>query len=157
MLHDAYWSWNDVLNSVPWADRGANIPEALTEAIVCLCTNSKLIRGGKGDILLPNSKIGEVKATSKASNDLTSFSPSEHFDNLYFVMADPNNNTVYSVYDLNIGRKMIEKVQVSSTQTFKDQADAGRRPRFSIIDTFIIKKSLQPTWKVDIKKHTIQS
>jgi hypothetical protein len=132
MLHDAYWPWNAALSQTPWAERGANIPEALTEAIVCLCTDAKLIRGGVGDILLPNRKVGEVKATSKPTGDLTSFSPTEEFDELYFVMANPQNNHIYTVYDLGMSRREVEKIRVSSTQTFKQQSDEGRRPRFSV-------------------------
>jgi len=156
MLHDAYWPWNAALSQTPWAERGANIPEALTEAIVCLCTDAKLIRGGVGDILLPNRKVGEVKATSKPKGDLTSFSPTEEFDELYFVMANPQNNHIYTVYDLGMSRREVEKIRVSSTQTFKQQSDEGRRPRFSVIEKIIKERVVTPTWKVDIKKHQVK-
>jgi len=156
MLHDAYWPWNAALSQTSWAERGANIPEALTEAIVCLCTDAKLIRGGVGDILLPNRKVGEVKATSKPKGDLTSFSPTEEFDELYFVMANPQNNHIYTVYDLGMSRREVEKIRVSSTQTFKQQSDEGRRPRFSVIEKIIKERVVTPTWKVDIKKHQVK-
>lgn len=154
-LHDAYWPWNTALNEVPWSQRGANIPEALTEAIVCMCIKGKLIKSGMGDILIPGSKIGEVKATSKTDGDLTSFSPSELFDKLYFVIADPKNSHIYAVYDLRMNRKDIEKIQVSNSETFRDQANQGRRPRFSIIEKVIKAQKLSPTWLVDVKKHQV--
>lgn len=154
-LHDAYWPWNKALSEVPWSQRGANIPESLTEAIVCMCVGGKLIRNGVGDILFAKSRIGEVKATSKTEGDLTSFSPSEIFDNLYFVMADPKTTHIYSVYDLKMDRSDVEKIRVSSTQTFRDQATARRRPRFSIIEKVINAQKLEPTWVVDVKSHTV--
>jgi hypothetical protein len=155
LLHDAYWKWNTALNVVPWSGRGANIPEALTEAIACLCMNAKLIRGGEGDIVLPDGKIGEVKATSLNSGDLTSFSPSEYFDCLFFVQADLSNAHTYSVYDLEMSRGTLDQVQVSGNQSFKNQADQGRRPRFSIIDKIIIPKNLQPKWTVNVETKSI--
>jgi hypothetical protein len=155
LLHDAYWPWNKALNDVPWSQRGANIPEALTEAIVCMCIGGKLIKTGMGDVLVPGPKIGEVKATSKSEGDLTSFSPSEIFDCLYFVIANPTKNHIYSVYDLKMNRKDVEKIQVSNSETFRDQAEQGRRPRFSIIEKIIRAQRLTPTWLVDVKSHTV--
>lgn len=154
-LHDAYWPWNFALNEVPWSQRGANIPEALTEAIVCMCIDGKLIKTGMGDVLVPGPKIGEVKATSKTEGDLTSFSPSEIFDELYFVIANPDNPHIYAVYDLKMNRADVEKIEVSSSQTFLDQASQGRRPRFSIIEKVIKAQRLSPTWSVDVKKHSV--
>ena len=148
ILHYGYLEWQSVLRNNPWATRGANIPEALTEAIVCLCTGGKLKTGTKGDVLLPDSRIGEVKATTLDRNDLTSFSPNSPFDNLYFVrfsFSDPNK---YSVYDLQMNRDDLYNFKMNEYETFGEQAEDKRRPRFSIIENIINPKNLTPTWVV---------
>jgi hypothetical protein len=151
-LHFAYIAWDEALRSTSWSARGANLPEALSEAVTCIATGSKLIRGGHGDLQLPTGKIGEAKATSKAGKDLSSFSPTSEFDNLYFVqlLTEAPNKHIYEVYDLKMNRKQIELVQVSKKQTFGDQARAGRRPRFSIYRTLIKPVAMRPSWTVDV-------
>ncbi len=155
VLHNAYWQWDSALRATPWSRRGANIPEALTEAIVCLCTQSELIISGSGDILLPSGSIGEVKASSKSTGDLSSFSPSETWDSLFFVIAKPNDQHDYHVYDTGMDREQIGKIKVSRTETFDQQAASGRRPRFSVIEKVLIANLLEPKWKVNIENQTI--
>jgi hypothetical protein len=55
-----------------------------------------------------------------------------------------------------MSRRDVEKIKVSSSQTFKQQSDEGRRPRFSVIEKIIKEKAVTPTWKVDIKKHQVK-
>lgn len=156
-LHEAFWNWKLAASSVPWAKRTPNMPSELTEAIVCLCTGAKLISKGNGDILLKRNKIGEVKGTISSDHDLSSFSPSSKFDNLFFVHMDPNSNDIYHVYDLGIDRKGISKIKVNSRSTFGDHSKAKRRPRFSIFEQIIKPKNLIPTWKLDMKKQAINT
>ena len=156
-LHDSYWSWNSALRATPWAKRGANIPEALTEAIVCLCTGAELITQGSGDVLLPDGRIGEVKATSLDTSDLSSFSPSETWDTLFFVWAKPTSNPNYLVYDTNMNRQEVGELFVNSFETFDQQASANRRPRFSVIKSIIDAKGLKPSWHVDMKNQIVNT
>jgi hypothetical protein len=156
-LHIAYRAYDDALRRVPWSRRGANIPEALTEALVCLCTDGKLKTSGEGDLLLPDGRIGEVKATSKPDGDLSSFSPQESWDTLFFVIANPGDGFDYHVYDTEMSRSDFGVIQVSKAHTFNDQAMAKRRPRFSIIEKVISEYDMEPTWRVDIQKRLIGS
>lgn len=149
-MHGAFWNWYKIATKIPWANRSPNMPSEITEAMVCLCTGAKLIKTGNGDILLPNGQIGEVKGTVSQKDDLSSFSPSEKFDKLFFVHMAPGDNNFYWVYDLHMGRKDIEKIKVNRNETFGDHAAQGRRPRFSIIASIIRPNHIIPTWKVDI-------
>jgi hypothetical protein len=156
-IHTGYKIWDSTLRSISWVGRGANMPEALSEAIVCKCVGAQLIRTGHGDILLPNGNIGEVKATSKSEgNDLSSFSPSSGFDHLYFVQPDADNIDSYLVFDLNMNRTQMEKVFVTQSQTFGEQASAGRRPRLSIKAQIIEARGLLPTWRVHVLNHKVE-
>lgn len=150
-LHRAYWAYFRKINTIGWV-RSPNISPELTESIVCFCTNASLIRGRSGDIKLPDGSVGEVKATSSSAEDVSSFSPSSRFDNLYFVHMDSSSNDIYVVYDLGRNRRAIGKIKVTKTSTFNRQCKAKRRPRFSIMKEIINKNGLAPTWKVDLSK-----
>jgi hypothetical protein len=154
-LHEAYWNYRLITANVPWANRAPNMPSELTEAIVCLCTGAELIDEGHGDILLPDGLIGEVKGTSSSEGDLSSFSPSSDFDNLFFVHMDPKNYNIYFVYDLGLSRQEISGIRLSKSSTFADQSKGKRRPRFSIINQIIKPTNLKPKWKVDMAKRVI--
>ena len=154
-LHFAYLSWQKQLRATPWATRGSNIPEAITEAVVCLCTGAKLKSGTKGDILLPDDQIGEVKATTLDQNDLTSFSPTSPFDNLYFVRFSFEDPYKYFVYDLHMSREDLLNLKVNSNETFGDHSTGKRRPRLSIIENIIKPRNLKPTWIVNIQDEVI--
>lgn len=153
-LHKAYWQYRREFEYLGWANRMPNMPSELTEAIVCLCTNAELIKEGHGDIFLPNTHVGEVKGTSQNCKDgrfdLSSFSPSSEFDELYFVHMGENSNDVYHVYDLQLNRSSILKINVNNSDTFEDHASAGRRPRFSIFEQIVLKNNLNPTWTVNM-------
>ena len=149
-MHSAFWNWYKIATKIPWANRSPNMPSEITEAMVCLCTGAELITSGNGDIWLPDETIGEVKGTVSDTTDLSSFSPSETFDNLFFVHMAPGDTNIYFVYDLHMNRQDIGKIKVNRTETFDDHARQGRRPRFSVIDSIISPRSLKPTWKVDI-------
>ena len=155
LLHSAYWNYRNIVSKVPWAKRAPNIPSELTEAIVCLCTGSELIDVGHGDILLPTGLIGEVKGTGSSDDDLSSFSPSSQFDELFFVHLDAANQNVYHVYELGLNRKSISTIKVNKTATFADHCKGKRRPRFSIIKQIIKPNKLNPSWKVDMSKQVI--
>jgi hypothetical protein len=154
-LHEAYWNYRLITENVPWANRAPNMPSELTEAIVCLCTGAELIDEGHGDILLPNGLVGEVKGTSSSEGDLSSFSPSSDFDNLFFVHMDAKDYNIYYVYDLGLSRSEISGIRLSKSATFADQSKGKRRPRFSIINQIIKPSNLKPKWKVDMAKREI--
>jgi hypothetical protein len=152
-LHDAYWAWDKVLNDCPWSDRGANLPEALSEAIACLCVAGGILKDAKGDIKYQKNKVGEVKGT-RGSGGPSSFSPDSKFDRLFLVVADPDNHNVYEVYDTGLSTSELGAIKVNRTQTFAEQQAAGRRPRFSL-HAWVTSKGLGPTWRVDVSQRNV--
>jgi hypothetical protein len=157
-LWDGYKKWKAVLVEIDWV-RGANLPEGLSEAIVCLCAGAELIRSGHGDVQLSGGTIGEVKATSLpiGDADLSTFSPRAGFDKLFFVEILSDVDGTFLVYDLDMSRADVEKIMVNNSETFKQHADANRRPRFSIREEIIQKGSRQPTWQVDVPNAKVVS
>jgi hypothetical protein len=156
-LWDGYKTWSEILANINWV-RGANIPEGISEAIVCICTKGELIREGHGDILLPNNQVGEVKATSLPQNkqDVSSFSPKAKFDKLFFVEILNKDDGIFLVYDLRMSRSDVERIKVNNTTTFLQHAKAGKRPRFSIRRQIILTRSLNPTWQVDVPNKKVR-
>ena len=157
-LWNGYKQWKALLSEISWV-RGANLPEGLSEALVCLSAGASLIRSGHGDIQLSGGTVGEVKATSLpiGDADLSSFSPKSEFDNLFFVEILSESDGTFLVYDLGLSRAEVERIMVNNTETFKDHADAGRRPRFSIRESIIEKEQRTPSWQVDVPNAKVSS
>ncbi|WP_243342308.1 Bsp6I family type II restriction endonuclease [Anaerococcus sp. AGMB09787] len=141
----AYLAWvklNDALNKIK--SRKANFPSGISEAVVGYVYDYEIIEKGAGDLYDPtNDRIIEVKASANYNRDLTSFSPSEFYDDLIFVRYNQDNMT-FDIYDLKRSRDAIDDIPVSTTETYKDHRSQGRRPRFSIIDQIIEKENLKP-------------
>ena len=120
--------------------RIANFPEYISENLVVYALHNIGIdsvwnRFNKetGDIIYYKEGMmikGEVKCKQ---NGPSQFSPSSKWETLFYIDATCH-------YDGDIKIYMIEDIQsisldnmlVSKTQTFKEQKDAGRRPRFDI-------------------------
>lgn len=142
---EAYVAWvklNEALENIE--SRKSNFPSGISEAVVGHIYGYDLKIDGAGDLYdSKNDKIIEVKATGNYDSDLSSFSPSEWYDNLIFVRYNPKRER-FEIYDLKRNRDQIDKVLVNSTETYKVHREQGRRPRFSIIDKIIKKEKLEP-------------
>lgn len=152
---DAYFLW-DKLNTYVKnnANRGINIPETITETIACYALGFKLNRGSGGDARDEDDSIIEFKASSNLDRDLSSFSPSEKFDKLYFLSIDQTNHCCY-IYDTLYDSVSLKNIQVNAGETVKDQQIKGRRPRFSIIKKILEPKKISPIIKVDLRKEKV--
>ncbi len=148
-----YFLWKEV-NSLIKEDytRGINLPEAITEPICCYVNDYYLSTGtdsGSEDAINPlNNNQVQIKATSNWNRDLTSFGPKTTFDELHFVRLNQSEDKVY-LYKIPINE--LKTLQVSSTQTFQEQQNQGRRPRFSIITNYIVKYDIKYYAVVDLK------
>ncbi|MDV2581579.1 Bsp6I family type II restriction endonuclease [Alkalibacillus haloalkaliphilus] len=152
----AYWLWKE-LNSIikNSHNRGINFPETISETMFCYALGFELNRGTGGDARDPKTdSIIEVKASSNWDRDTSSFSPSEEFDNLYFVRLDQRNDII-SFYDLNLNSNQLKGIKVSQKQTVEDQQKQGRRPRFGVIKKVIEPSNLKPVCSIDIRKEKI--
>lgn len=93
----AYFLWKE-LNALIKNNhnRGINFPETISETLLCSAMDFELNRGTGGDARNPiDGSIIEAKATSNWGNDLTSFSPNEDFDLLYFIRLNQRNDEIY--------------------------------------------------------------
>lgn len=147
----AYFLWKELNNLIKNSHtRGVNLHEIISESLLCWTLDFKLNRGSFGDARDGEGNIIEIKACSNWDSDLTSFSPSENFNSLYFVRLNARED-VMSFYDLNLDSDSIRNIAVSKNQTFGDQQDQSRRPRFSVIDKVIEKNKLLPVAELNLR------
>ena len=130
--------------------REPNFPEGLSEVAFCLYSDSNRFISLTGNanssfdtFNLETGKAEQIKACS-VEKDLTSFGPNSKWDDIYFLdfYNDGKVDGTFNVY--KVPTDWIYNMKVNSTQTFKDQQNEGRRPRFSIKDKIIKDKKLKP-------------
>ena len=151
-----YFNWK-ALNAGIKEDftRGVNLPEAITEPICCYVNGFMHSLGeGSEDAVDPRtgSKV-QIKATSNFWCDLTSFGPQSEFDELHFVRLNQEEDKMYLYY---IPVNQLANVYVNAGETFADQQYQGRRPRFSIINKYILPDSIEPYAIVDLNTTEIE-
>lgn len=152
----SYFLWKELNALIKNShNRAVNFPETISETLLCSAMDFELNRGTGGDAKNPISgEIIEAKATSNWNRDLTSFSPSESFDLLYFIRLNQREDKVY-FYNTKINSNELKKIQVSKTQTLGQQQDQGKRPRFSVIKQIIESNNLEPVAAVDLRSKKI--
>lgn len=148
LLRILYSDWknlNDRLKAI--STRGINLPETISENAFCLFFPEYVrvvkLKKGKCSFDCINTKTGErvqIKASSVAS-DLTSFGPRSEWDSLFFLDFSVGDGS-FKVY--KIEQDWIYNHQVNKLQTFKQQQEQARRPRFSITKEIILPMNLKP-------------
>lgn len=151
-----YFNWK-ALNAGIKEDfpRGINLPEAITEPICCY-VNGFMHSIGEGSEDAVNTRTNakvQIKATSNFWSDLTSFGPQSEFDELHFVRLDQESDKMYLYY---IPVDELANVQVNAGETFADQQGQGRRPRFSIINKYILPDNIKEYAIVDLNTGEIE-
>lgn len=145
-----YFEWkkiNDLCEAI--MGRKINMPEALSESIVCYLLGYKRNMKDTGDATAPDGKKIEIKAATIAK-DLSSFGPKEKFDNCIFAHFFPNEDMLY-IYDLNLNYEEMGRVQANKTNTVEKLRSEGKRPHFTIVTQIIEKNNLKPIVKYDLK------
>ena len=156
-------SWIDYQNAGKFFHQRTNIPEGLTESVVAkdlpnVYRKIKVTKGLKGkskfDCYKTDTKqFIEVKGCS-IPNDLTSWSPKPFFDFFCFVDFSTLDGK-YKIFQININSEELKNEKVSASETFQDQIDKKRRPRFSVYEKFINKSyrcTGEPILEGDLKK-----
>lgn len=122
--------------------RGINFHEVFSEFIVCYINDYYHSLGqGSEDAFTNDMKKVQIKGTSNFNSDLTSFGPYSEFEILEFARLNQENDFLY-LYRIPIDN--LYTIKVNKFQTFKQQQEENRRPRFSIISSFIEKLNLKP-------------
>ncbi len=95
---------------------------------------------------MKTNKAQQIKACS-IDNDLTSFGPKSKWDDLYFVDFY-NDGKVDGKFDVYlIPNKYIKNQSLNKNETFTDQQEQKRRPRFGIKKEIITKYKIKPLGK----------
>lgn len=151
-----YFLWKELNSLIKNShNRGINFPETISETLLCYVTSFELNRGSAGDAKdTATNEVIECKATSNWDSDLTSFSPSEEFDCLYFIRLNQRTDEV-CFYNTQYDSDKLKDIQVSSTKTVKDQQDEGKRPRFSVIDKIINEDNISHFATLNLRTKTI--
>ena len=151
ILFDAYVEWRKLCTHLSsLKSRLVNLPEGISESAFCLEMNAVRILE---NISNANSSFDcyvfeqkeriQVKACSIIP-DLTSFGPKSVWDKLYFLdfYREGKWDGTFDIY--LIDNDDIYNHRVNAIQTFRDQQEQGRRPRFSIYKEIIEFKNLRP-------------
>jgi len=147
---ESYFLWKELNERMKKnSSRGVNIHEGITEPIVCYVNDYKHSVGkGSEDAFTNDGLKVQIKATSNFDDDLTSFGPTSEFDILEFVRINQETDE-FSLYRIPLDD--FYDIKVNATQTFKEQQELGRRPRFSIIKELVKKQDLKPYAVVKIE------
>ena len=136
-----------------YKSREPNMPEGLSEVAFCLWSGSARyikLKGAKQGIAgsfdtfdLKTNKAQQIKACS-IEDDLTSFGPKSKWDDLYFVDFY-NDGKVDGKFDIYlIPNKYIKNQSLNKKESFTDQQEQKRRPRFGIKKEIIAKYKIKP-------------
>ena len=143
-LYKLWKKLNDKIKLI--STRGINLPEAISENAFCIffpCVRVVKLAQGKCSFDVVNTITGsriQIKASS-VPLDLTSFGPKSEWDELYFLDFSKGDGS-FKVY--KIEQDWIYKHMVNKTQSFQQQQEQARRPRFSIMENIIQKRNLKP-------------
>lgn len=130
--------------------RGCSFPGELSENFACYALGYKLNKGSGGDAYDEKTgRVIEMKGSGADKDDLSSFSPSEEFDELVFCKVDKEEDCLY-IYCTGISSEELKKIKVNKNETVEDQQKQGRRPRFSVMQKIIRPMGMTPDYKFDI-------
>jgi hypothetical protein len=132
---------NDTINSTKKIGINVRlpcIPEDISENIIKNIIHNKLndktsswsIKN-TGDLY--SHKEGKQECKCFTSNGPLSFTPSSHWDVIYFLDARNWLNNIFILYRIPLTRTSFEwkNIKVNKKQTFEDQTKQGRRPRIT--------------------------
>ena len=126
--------------------------EAFTE-IICSYHLKLDLNIGSGtnsaDAINKEGELIQIKGSSDCENDLSSFGPKSKFDLLYFCCIQKLNPFLMNIYEIPLSH--LGQTMVNKKESFKDQQDQGRRPRFSIYKYFIKPNNIKPLLVINLK------
>lgn len=153
-LKRIYNRWRELSNELKKINsRAINIPEGLSEGAFALTMGvgrfiQLIPKSSKANTSfdcysINNKKRIQIKASS-VQFDLSSFGPSSQWDELYFIDFYKNGEWQgdYDIY--LIPDYLIYRQNVNRKQTFIQQQNQTRRPRFSIKKKIILENKISP-------------
>ena len=156
-LKSIFKKWLDINSDLKsLKGRGLNVPDVFSEALFCIFFDAVRTNKDPGahsyDCVIKKTGEGVQVKSASIPDDCTSFGPKSTWDLLYFVDLAPNgyvDGNVYfyeidsvDIYDLILNKK--------KNETFSNQQEQGRRPRFSIKKRIIEEKQLKPVKTISL-------
>lgn len=147
---ESYFVWKELNERMKnSSSRGVNIHEGITEPIVCYVNDYKHSVGkGSEDAFTEDGLQVQVKASSNFHEDLTSFGPTSEFDILEFVRINQETDEFY-LYRIPLDN--FYDIKVNATETVRDKQLMKLRPRFSLIQKYIVEIGLEPYAIVNVE------
>lgn len=134
--------------------RNLNVPDVFSEALFCLAYNAVRTNATAHsyDCVMRNTGEGVQVKSASIPNDCTSFGPRSTWDLLYFADFAPNGTVdgivkFYRIEDDNVYSLVLN---TKKNETFRDQQEQGRRPRFSMQKSIIQPNKLIPERTIDL-------
>lgn len=137
-LHKSYYIGRlNTTKNIGIKVRMAGIPEDISENIIKNIIHNKLNDKtsrwdcNNGDLQSKKEGVQECKCFT--SNGPLSFTPSSHWDVIYFLDARKWLDDYYTLYRISLKRTSEEwkNIKINKIQTFEDQTNQGRRPHIN--------------------------
>lgn len=154
-LKNIFKKWQNINNDLKkLGGRNLNVPDVFSEALFCIFFNAVRTNGTAHsyDCVLKETGEGVQVKSASIINDCTSFGPTSTWDLLYFVDFAPNGKVTGKVDFYKIESNDIYNTVVNQkkNETFRDQQNQKRRPRFSIKKKIIIPRNLTPVKTINL-------
>lgn len=160
-LNIIYKNWRTLCENLSGLNaRAVNLPEGLSETAFCMAkkmwrvTSSIPGANSSFDAYDPSGTRNRNRIQIKACSvlpDLTSFGPKSEWDRIFFVdfYREGNWDGTFDIYE--VSTENINNFKVNTSQTFIEQKEQGRRPRFSIYRGLIEKDKYvsKETFKIE--------
>jgi len=152
-IRTIFKKWQDINGDLKsLGGRALNVPDVVSEAIYCYLFDAVRTNNTAKSydaVNIDNNAGVQIKSTSIA-DDLTSFGPKSTWDELFFIDFAPNGEVDGKVDIYKIEADIKNLVLNNKGETFADQQEQGRRPRFSIKKEIIEKEGLKPIRSINL-------
>ncbi len=155
VLQDIFKKWMQINKQLKFlGGRNLNVPDVFSEALFCIFYNAVRTNATAHsyDCVMRKTGAGVQVKSASIPNDCTSFGPRSTWDLLYFADFAPNGypDGIVNFYKIDGADVYDLVINASKGETFRDQQEQGRRPRFSIQNAIIKPKRLAPEITVDL-------
>lgn len=154
-LKKIFSKWINInLDLKQFGGRRLNVPDVFSEALYCIFFNAIRTNGTAHSYDAVDKTTGEgiqIKSTS-IEKDCTSFGPTATWDKLIFVDLAPYGDVDGNVWFYEIDCTNLYDIVVNSrkNETFREQQEQKRRPRFSIKSKIIKPLQLKPIKEINL-------
>jgi len=155
VLQNIFKEWMHINSELKSLEgRNLNVPDVFSEALFCLAYDAVRTNNTAHsyDCVMRTTGEGVQVKSASIPNDCTSFGPKSTWDLLYFADFAPNGKVdgivkFYKIEDSDVYGLVLN---AKKGETFRDQQEQGRRPRFSMQNQIIKPKGLKAEKTVDL-------